>query len=389
MRSESPPYRLMAPGPVAVPEKVLKALSLPMIHHRTPEFSEILLRVLSRLKQVFQTTHPVMIQTAAGSGGMESALVNTLSPGDEALFIVSGKFGERWANMGRAYGLKVHTLDVEWGQAVKVEEVARALSLHANIKAVFTQACETSTATLHPIKQLGEVVGSHSDCLFIVDAITAVGATPYAMDDWNIDVTVAGSQKAFMLPAGLAFIALSPKAWSFYEKSRLPKFYFDLKKELEANKKGETHFSSAVSLIRALDVVMDDLTGKNLHRQVARCQALSDATRAALKEMNLETFSSAPSPTVTAVKVPDGIDGAKWLRLMEEKYRITVIGGQDHLKGKILRIGHLGYITDEDMIATLEALGHGLQELAPELLREDQIEKALHVATLALKAAPL
>lgn len=376
-------YRLMAPGPVQLAPEVREALGEPMIHHRTPQFQQILERVLKALPAVFCTRNPVMMQTSTGSGGMEAALVNTLSPGEEVLCIDSGKFGERWVKMATTFGLKVHLLKVPWGEAVSMTALETALRQHSGVRAVLTQACETSTATLHDVQKLARLVRTLApQALIMIDAITAIGATPLLMDEWDLDVVVAGSQKAFMIPTGLAFVALSERAWAANKNCSMPRFYFDLAKELKSNQKGETLFSSAVSLINALDRVLPRFAGANLQRQIAHCTRHAHVTRSvALDHLGLECYSQSPSSSVTALKVPPNIDGLKWRKHLEAQYGITVMGGQDQLKGLILRIGHLGYVTDEDLRETLAALATSLRDMGHAVPQD--AEKKIRAAAQA------
>lgn len=379
-------YRLMAPGPVPLSPAVRESLAEPMIHHRTPEFSEILQTVWKDLRTLLGTQQPVLMQTATGSGGMESAIVNTLSPGDQVLVVDSGKFGERWLKMCLAFGMQVQRLAVDWGEAVKVEQVVQALQQNPRIRAVLCQACETSTGVLHPIRDLAAAIRDREDCLFIVDAITVLGAAPLQMDDWGLDVVVGGAQKGLMLPPGLALLALSAKAWRFNAQARTPRFYFDLLAERKANEKGETRFSSAVSHIRAMPLALAPILRPGLSERFAFVQRLADATRAAGRVYGLSQFPTSPSPTLTVWRVPEGVDGGKWRRHLEEKYRITVMGGQDHLKGKILRIGHLGYVLPEDILATVEAVGESLADLGQEEINRAVIDEALNVARKVLES---
>ncbi len=352
---------LLAPGPVQLHPEVQKILAQPMIHHRTPEFDEILKRVLKNLKFFFQTKNQVFIHTSTGSGGLESVLVNVLSPNDEVLAIVSGKFGERWVDMAEVFGAKVHRLNIDWGKSVEVSDVENFLKKNTNIKIVMCQACETSTATAHDIKALGEVIAK-TEALFLVDGITAVGAYDIKMDEWSIDGLVAGSQKAVMLPTGLSFVSLSEKAWALAEKASCPKFYFDLRKERKANQNGETFYSSNVPLIKALDFVLSRIFDIGLAKHFAQLRRRADFTREIAKIMGLELYSSAPSDSVTALNVPQNIDGVKLRLDLESKYQLTVMGGQDQLKGKIIRIGHMGYILDEHLIETMHRLSLGLKD---------------------------
>lgn len=355
------PYRLLAPGPVPVPPLVLQAMSDKVLHHRTPEFEKILRDVWAGLKSVFLTKQAVQVIAGTGSAAMEASVCNLLSPGDQVLVVVSGKFGERWAEICERYSIKVHRLDVPWGEPVKLEELEAALKSHRAVKAVFSQVCETSTATVHPIQKMSQLIAKTSQAMFIVDAITAVGCMPLPMDDWNLDCVIAGSQKAFMIPTGLSFIALSERAWKAQAQSRLPKFYFDLDAEKKANSKGETHFSTPTPLIVGLNVVLKQMQSRGLNMVIERCQALSKATRDACAELGLQPFSSSPSASVTALKTPNGVNSAQLRDWLEKERNITIMGGQDHLKGKIIRIGHMGYILNSDMKALIQALAEGVK----------------------------
>lgn len=352
---------LLAPGPVQLHPEVQKILAQPMIHHRTPEFDEILKRVLQNLKFLFQTENPVLMHTSTGTGAMESLLVNLLSKNDEVLIVVSGKFGERWAEMAEIFGAKVHKINIEWGQSVLPATIENCLNQNPNIKLVLCQACETSTATSHDIKSLGKII-SKTSALFLVDGITAVGAYDIKMDEWQIDGLIAGSQKAVMLPAGLSFISLSKKAWLKAEKSDAPKFYFDLRKELKANQNGETSFSSNVALVKALDFILKRIQEIGLTKHFAQLKRRADFTRAMSVEIKLELYSRFPSDSVTALKLPPTLDGVKFREHLEKKYLLTVMGGQDQAKGKIIRIGHMGYITDNHLIETMHRISLALKD---------------------------
>lgn len=364
---------LLAPGPVQLHPEVQKILAQPMIHHRTPEFDAIFKRVLINLKFIFETSQPVFMHSSTGSGGMESLIINLISKDDEVLAIVSGKFGERWADIAEIFGAKVHRLNVEWGKSVSPQEVETILQKNKNIKFVLCQACETSTATAHDIQSLGQVI-SKTEALLIVDGITALGAYTLPMDKWHIDALVAGSQKALMLPTGLSFVSLSEKAWKVADKCTTPRFYFDLRKEKKANLGGETFFSSNVPLIKALDFVLQRVQEIGLKKHFQQLKRRADFTRSIANEMNLELFSSSPSDSVTALKVPQNIDGVKLRTYLEEKYHVTVMGGQDQLKGKIIRIGHMGYIPDQNLIETMTRLSHALKDLG-YAIQPDEIQK--------------
>lgn len=377
-------YRLMAPGPVKISQEVRKALSLPMLHHRTPTFARELENCLELLKSFFQTQQPVLMIPSTGSGGMEAAIVNVFSPGDSVAVVVSGKFGQRWADIARTFGLSVHIIDVPWGHAVTPAQVENFLNTHPDIKGVLTQACETSTATWHPIKELAATVGRHKNVLLLVDGITAVGCAPMLFDQWGIDVLVAGSQKALALPTGLSFVVLSDKAWKANTQAKCPRYYFNLLNEKQANEKGQTFFSSAVSHIRALNVFLNQVEGSGLTSLIRRTGNLAQCTRKAAEELGLKIFSQSPSPSVTAICVPESVDGALLRSHMESQYKVTVMGGQDHLKGKIIRIGHMGDISNLDQLATIEALALSLKDLGHPL-EDSQISGVLDSAEEFLK----
>ncbi len=369
-------YSLLAPGPVNLHPEVRKALALPMIHHRTPEFDKILTRVFMGLKNIFQTKQNVYMHSSTGSGGMESLLVNVLSPGDKVIAIVSGKFGERWAQMAEAFGAKVITHNVAWGEAVKIADVERLLELHPDTRALLCQACETSTAVVHPIRELAKLTAKRENILFLVDAITALGAFPLPMDEWKIDGIVAGSQKALMLPTGLSFVAFSKKAEGFFEKATCPRYYYDIRREKKANANGETFFSSSVSLVRALDVVLSFIEQQGLDQLFATIHRRAEATRIFAQKLGFELYAKAPSDSVTALTVPSGMDGQKIRLHLEEKYNITIMGGQDQAKGKIIRIGHMGYIQDAEVWRLINSLGLSLQHFDPNFISTQKIQDA-------------
>lgn len=380
-------YTLMTPGPVPLPPEVLEVLALPMEHHRTPEFESVFNRVLGNLKKVFLTEEPVFILTSTGSGGMECALVNTLSPGDHVIAVVSGKFGERWAEMAETFGARVTRIEVPWGQVARVEHIEDALKAHPDTVAVLCQACETSTGVLHPVREIAQIV-SKTKAVFMVDAITALGALPIPMDEWGIDVLIGGSQKAFMLPTGLAFISFSKKAWRAVEAAKCPRYYFDIRRERKANQAGESGFSASVTHIRALDLVLDIFLKQGLHRVYERIQALSHATHAAMSALGLRSLSEVPSPSLSTIVMPEGIDGQKVRSEMEKASHVVVMGGQDQLKGKIIRIGHMGAIRDEDLLKTIDALVASLNKLNPGTVTDDQAAQAKQAAEAVLREVP-
>ncbi|MFZ4404927.1 MAG: pyridoxal-phosphate-dependent aminotransferase family protein [Pseudobdellovibrionaceae bacterium] len=366
-------YSLLAPGPVNLHPLVLKALALPMIHHRTPLFDKTLKRVLLGLKKIFQTEQDVYILTSTGSGGMESLVVNPLAPKDKVICIISGKFGERWAEMAEVFGCEVIKVEVPWGQVADPKVIQNILSKEKNIKAVLCQACETSTAAAHPLKELGAVIAAHPQTLFLVDGITAVGAYPIPMDEWQIDGLVAGSQKAFMLPTGLSFVSFSAKAWQVIENNPTPRFYFDIRREKKANRGGETYFSSNVSLIRALDVVLQLWEQTGLDQHFREVHERANFVRHMSQKLGFTLYAQSPSDSVTSLNVHPGADGQKMRLHLEEKYNITIMGGQDQAKGKILRIGHMGYIQEKNQLDLMEKLYLTVQEMTSYPLPDLQV----------------
>ncbi|MGE4133482.1 MAG: alanine--glyoxylate aminotransferase family protein [Bdellovibrionales bacterium] len=378
MSDAKPPYRLLAPGPVPVPPPVLKAMSDKVLHHRTPEFQNILKKAWSGLKTVFATKQPVQILAGTGSAAMEAAVVNFLSPGDQVLVVDSGKFGERWAEICEAYGIRTHRLKTPWGQPVNLAQFESTLKEHRAVKMVFSQVCETSTATVHPIQKMAQIVASHTSALFAVDAITAVGAMPLPMDEWNLDIVVGGSQKAFMIPTGLSFLAASEKAWRQNASARLPRFYLDLAAERKANEKGDTNFSSPTPLLVGLAMVVGRIQDVGLDLVIRRCANLAEATRSAAQALGLELYSQAPSDSVTAIKTPNGVNSSDVRDWLERERNITVMGGQNDLKGRILRIGHMGHILNGDMQAFFVALAEALD-------RSKDVQRAQDVLSQKLK----
>jgi len=353
---------LLAPGPTPVPPRVLLAMAQPIIHHRTPQFSRIFAEAKNGLKEIFQTEQDVLMLAASGSGGMEAAVSNLFSPGEEVLVINGGKFGERWLRISAAYGLKVCELRVEWGQGAKVDDVRRLLEQRPAIRGLLVQASETSTAALHPVEALAELTRTR-DTLLIVDGITAVGVLDLPMDRWGIDVLVTGSQKALMLPPGLAFIALSERAWKRTKEAKLPRFYFDLNKERENQAKDTTAWTPAISLVIGLRESLAMIREEGLQQVFARCARMAAATRAAAAALGLQLVApDTPSPALTGIYTPSDVDGGKLVVYLRDRMGVTFAGGQDQLKGRIVRLAHLGYMGIFDVvtaIAALEmALGH-------------------------------
>ncbi len=359
---------LLAPGPTPVPERVLLAMAQPMIHHRTPQFSDIFAEAKEGLKYLFQTKEDVLILASSGTGAMEGSISNLLSPGDEVIVINGGKFGERWGKISDAYGLKVHWINVEWGKAVDPDEVRKVLDANPQVKAVMVQASETSTTVAHPVKELAALTKIRQDCLLIVDGITAVGVFPVPMDEWGIDVLLSGSQKAFMLPPGLAFAALSEKAWKFTETAKCRRFYFDFKKERKNLANNTTAYTPAVSLIIGLREVLAMVKEEGIERIYARNERLAGATKAAMEAIGLKLLAPGnPSNAATGVYVPEGVDGGKLVKYLRDTMGVTIAGGQDHLKGKIFRISHMGYVDTFDIVVAISAVEMALSKFGYSL----------------------
>ena len=354
---------LLTPGPTPLPPEVRAAMARPIIHHRTPQFQAVLKEATEGLKYVFQTKNDVFILTSSGTGAMEAAVINILSTQDTALVIQGGKFGERWTEICKAYGINAEVLDVEWGKAVEPIEVEKRLKANPKIKAVFTTLCETSTGVVNDIASLGRII-KNTDAVLVVDAISGLGAIDLKTDDWFCDIVVSGSQKGLMLPPGLGFLSLSPKAAKLIEGSKSPRYYFDLRKAKKALDKTDTPFTPAITLVIALIEALKIIKQDGLDAVFARHKKLAEATKAAAKALGLELFApTAGSDVVTAVKVPAGIDGEKLVKTMRDTYGVTIAGGQAELKGKVFRIAHMGFIAEFDIITGLSCLEKVLAQM--------------------------
>lgn len=354
-------------------------MAKPIIHHRTPAFEKALSSVIQKLKTVFQTQNEVLVQASVGSGGMEAAVTNCFAIKDKVIVVKAGKFGERWSDQAKKFGLDVVDYEVPWGQALDLAKIKELIKTHKP-KGLLTQACETSTGVFHPIKDLGELVKKEApDTLLLIDAITALGITDIRTDEWGLDVVVTGSQKAFMLPPGLTMVSLSPKALKACEKSNIPKYYFNFIEELKAQKKNQTYFTPAISLIQGLSIALDMMLEEGLPNLFKRHQRLALATREAIMAMGLELFSRAPSDSITAVVSPAKIDGEEVVKKMQSKYNFTIIGGQDQLKGRVFRLGHMGYCGDFDVIGVIAALEMSLKDLGFKLEVGKGVQKAVQV----------
>ena len=373
-------YLLFAPGPSPIPPEVLLAMAEPIIHHRAPAYVKVLEEVREGLKYLFQTKNEVLIFASSGTGAMEGAVTNTLCAEDKALVVQSGKFGERWAQLCNAYGVHAKIIHVEWGKAVDPDLIKKALEVEPTIKAVFMQASETSTGVMHPVKEIADIVKNYENTILVVDAITGIGVFDLPTDKWNLDIVVGGSQKALMLPPGLAFAAVSDKAWGLIEKSTLPKYYFNFKKELKGIKNNQSAYTPAVSLVVGLREVLRQIKEEGLENVFTRTDRMARAVRAAMKALGLQLFApDAPSNALTAVMAPDGIDGQKVVKVLREKHNITIAGGQDQAKGKIFRVAHFGYMDTYDIVTVVSAVEMVLKELGYAVELGKGVKAALEV----------
>ncbi|MFH1877831.1 MAG: alanine--glyoxylate aminotransferase family protein [Candidatus Omnitrophota bacterium] len=371
-------YRLMSPGPTTVPPKTLLRMSEGIIHHRTPGFKSVLKGVNAKLKGVFRTENPVLIFSSSGTGAMEAAVVNFLSKGDKALIIRGGKFGERFGDICRVYGVDTVPYDVRWGDAASASEVRKILEQNQEVKVVYGTLCETSTGVVNDIRSIAEVV-SATDAVFAVDAISGLCADEFRPDEWGVDVAVSGSQKGLMLPPGLGFLSVSSKALKLAERSDLPKFYFDVKAALKSYGENDTPWTPAISLVMGLDTCLDMILEEGLDNVIARHASLAYATREAVKCMGLELLAKRPSNALTAVKAPEGMDAGILVRKMRDEQGITIAGGQADLKGRVFRIAHLGYMDAYDTITGLEALEIVLNQLGHEVSPGEGVSRAREI----------
>lgn len=357
---------LMIPGPTPVPEKVLLAMAKHPIGHRSGEFSQIIAQTNANLKWLFQTKNHVLALAASGTGTVEAAIINFLSAGDRVLVGSNGKFGERWVQIANAYGLDVQAIKAEWGSPLDPDQFEKELTADSEkkIKAVIITHSETSTGVLNDLEAINKLVKDHGEALIIVDAVTSLGSYNIPVDEWGIDVIASGSQKGFMLPPGLGFVTVSDKAWKTYETATLPKFYLDLGKYRKSAEKDSTPFTPPVNLYFGMKVALEMMRAEGLDSIFARHARHREAARAAMKALGLPLFApdTHASPAVTSV-VPDGIDAEKIRSVMKQRFDIALAGGQDHMKGKMFRMGHLGFVSDRDILCAISALESTLIEL--------------------------
>ena len=357
---------LMIPGPTPVPESVLKAMGRHPIGHRSGDFQAVVQRTTEQLKWLHQTDGDVLVITGSGTAAMEAGIINTLSRGDKVLCGDNGKFGERWVKVARAFGLDVEVISAEWGQPLNPEAFRDALTADTNkaIRAVILTHSETSTGVINDLETISGYVRAHGTAITIADCVTSLGATDVPMDAWGVDVVASGSQKGYMLPPGLSFVAMGERAWQAYERSDLPKFYLDLGPYRKTAAKNSNPFTPAVNLYLGLEVALEMMQQEGLEAIFARHSRHRAATQAGMKAMGLPLFAAEGfgSPAITAV-APEGVDAEQLRQEVKKRFDILLAGGQDHLKGKVFRIGHLGFVCDRDVITAVAAIESTLQSL--------------------------
>jgi aspartate aminotransferase-like enzyme len=374
---------LMTAGPTPLPPAVSQVMAEPMLYHRAPAFVEVYARVLSRLKDVFGTRNEVQVFTSSGTGALESAVANLVRPGEPALVASCGKFGERWLELCDAYGAETVHWETDWGRRIDPAGLEEQLAANPGVELVFTTFSETSTGVVNDIRELTEVAHRHG-ALIAVDAVSGLGAVPLPQDDWGVDVVVAGSQKALMAPPGLAFASANEAALERAAQIPGRRYYFDWARTIEGQKKDppDSPFTPAVGLVRALDVALGMIEREGLDEVFERHALLGRATREAAKALDLELLGGAPDEranVVTAMSLPDSIEGGKVPKLMRDRYGVTIAGGQGKLKGKIARIAHCGYFGAFDIIVTVSALEMTLRELGHDTERGAGVAAAQRV----------
>jgi aspartate aminotransferase-like enzyme len=359
------PNILRHPGPTPIPKRVQLAMSQDMISHRTPEFVRLYQETTNRVKPIFGTSQDILLLPSGGTAALEAAAVNTVSPGEEVVVITVGAFGNYFVSICEKYGFKVHKLEKSWGEACTEEDLIEFLKPLSNIKAVFATYNETSTGILNPIEKLAEIVRTHTDALFIVDGVSCLGGAPAEMDQWGIDILVTGSQKAMMLPPGLALLSVSERAWKVIEVTHKPAYYLDLLSYREWAEKGMTPNTPAISLIMGLSTVCDLIDEEGGFSQtVARHELMKNMVREAMGALSIGLLTSDEhaSPTITAICAPEGLELPSFIGHLKEKYHLDFAGGLGHLQGKIFRFGHMGYCFPSDILQAVSLIEAGLQD---------------------------
>jgi aspartate aminotransferase-like enzyme len=348
--------RLLTPGPTPLYPKALYAMMGADLHHRTEDFRNLYRTVLADLKEVMGTSHDVLVLVASGTGAMEASVSNCFSPGDCAIVCSAGKFGERWVEITKAFGLNTVVLEAPYGQSVKPEAVEKALAANPDAKGVFVQASETSTGAAHDVRTMGEAVGK-TEAIFVVDAITGLGTMPLDIEGWGLDIVIGGSQKAFMIPPGLAFLSISPKAWARMDTAKLPRYYFNLKKERKNAAGGESSWTPSTALMLGFAEALKYVKSLGMANLVDNAQQLAAATRAACRTLGLELFApDSPAASVTAVKAPPGMNSGVIVKEFRSRFGSIIADGQGTMKGQIFRIAHLGYFDVSDLFAMVAQL---------------------------------
>ena len=369
--------RLFTPGPVMVPEKVLLKMAEPIFHHRTPQYENLFAEVSAKLKKLFMTEGDVFVLASSGSGGMETAVVNILSKGDKAIAVRGGKFGERWYDICVAYDIETIPVDVEWGYAVTPEQIKKALDDNPGVKAVFTTQSETSTGILTDLKAIGEVMKSY-DTALVTDAVSGLGVHELRPDEWGVDMVVSGSQKTLMLPPGLGFISVSKDSWDKVERSDLPKYYWNLKKYKKSLEKNQNPFTPPVSLIVGLNETLDMILNEGLENLWEKHAFYAKAMRAGVRAIGLDLFPKDPSNVLTTIMLPSDIDGGALVKALK-KNGVFPAGGQEALKGKIIRISHIGYLDKYDVLTALSGLEISLKEVGYSFEPGESVKAAQQV----------
>jgi len=347
--------RLLTPGPTPLYPPALHAMMASDVHHRTEDFRKIYKAMLADLKEVYGTANDVLCFAASGTGAMEASISNLFSRGDKVIICSAGKFGERWVEIAKAYGLDLQLIEAPYGDAIAPERVEAALKAEPATKGVFIQASETSTGAEHDVKSIGEIV-KQTDAIFVVDAITGLGTMPLDIEAWGLDVLIGGSQKAFMIPPGLAFMSISAKAWKLTEWSTLPHFYFDLKKEKKNGDGGESSWTPATALVLAMAEALKYVKEIGMANLIANAQMLARATREAASELGLELFAKRPGSSVTAIKSPAGMNSGVIVKAFKERFGAVIANGQGSMKGQMFRLAHLGYFDISDMFSVIAGL---------------------------------
>jgi aspartate aminotransferase-like enzyme len=374
--------RIFTPGPTPLMPESQLAMAGPIMHHRTPEFAELLMSTIRNLQQIFRTSHDLVILSASGTGAMEAAVCNLLGPEDRALAVVAGKFGERWTQICQSHGVPCVQLVKEYGEAAGVQEICRSLSENAPIRALLIQGCETSTATSHDLEAIGSRLREQfPDVFIIVDGITALASQPVETDLWNLDVVVGGSQKSFAMTPGLSFLSVSPRAVKRMQERQASSFYFHLAKEVEAQRKGQTAYTPAVTLVEALHAATQAILVQGLERIIQDAELMASCTREGLRALGFRLVSECPANAVTAAFPPAGVDAITLAQSLEDRYALKVAGGQGPLKGRIIRIAHLGYFDTLDVFTVLAAIELCLLELGHSFESGAGLQAALTRAT--------